>query len=79
MKGKYTIEEGGNLLRIIKGTRGMIYFIRDNQIDLKNSLPYEASERGRCIGFAVKDINYAEFDMRAEEYARDKRLNIVKR
>lgn len=78
-KDIFILEEGQDSVRIIKGKRGMIYFIKNKEIDLRNSISYEASEKGRCIGFEVKEIDFSKFDAKVEEYAREKGLEIARK
>lgn len=75
---KLQYEKDTGVVRILGGGWGVVYVIVKGKIALKDAIPYEANEKGRCIGFEVgKRIDLDSFHIRIREFAKEYDIEII--
>lgn len=75
---KIFYKESERVLHIVKENHGVTYLIVKGEIDISKSFPFEANNKGRCIGFDVpKDLNLEKFDEEVKRFAKERYLTII--
>jgi hypothetical protein len=80
MKKSFKVEheKEKGVIRISSGGWGIVCVIVKNQIKLKDTIPYEANEEGRCIGFEVGDeIDLEPFYTYIKKFAEENSIEII--
>lgn len=71
-------EKDRGVIRISGSGLGVVFVVVKDQIKLKDAIPYEANDKGRCIGFEVaKDVDLEIFFTRIKKFAKENNIEIV--
>lgn len=80
MKREFKLEheKERGVVRVFGEGWGVVYIIVKNQIKLKEAFLYETNEKGRCIGFEVKEeIDLEPFHICIKEFAKENNVEII--
>ena len=77
-KIKLEHEKDTGVVRLSSMGVGIVFVIVKNQIKLKDAIPYEANDAGRCIGLEVSDtLDLESFYTRIKEFAQENSIEII--
>ncbi len=66
------------VIHIVKENYGVTYLIIKGEVDIDKSFPFEANEKGKCIGFDVpEDLDLKEFDEEVRRLAQERGFTVI--
>jgi len=76
----FEYQEDKGVIKIFGEGVGMLYFVVEEEIRLKDAIVYESNKEGKCIGIEVAEekVKREKFRQRLTQFAKEKNIRIVK-